>query len=349
MRYAFYSPYLDSFGGGERYLAQAAEILAKKGEAVVFWDKPEIKTQLETRFNLNLKKVKIKKNIFTSNFFKKWQILKNFDLVFVLSDGSVPAPFAKKNILHFQQPFILRGRTLRNRLKLKKYIVVCNSNFTKKYIDQSFGINSVVIYPPVDVDFFKPEKKEKIILSVGRFLAGSSGKKQEILMGAFKQLIDDRRLAISDWRLYLAGGVNDQQYFNKLKRMAKGLPVKFFPDITAYKLKELYSVAAIYWHAKGFGENLKVHPEFVEHFGISVVEAQSAGCVPVVFKAGGVTEIINDGVDGFFWVQQQELIEKTKNLIQNPNLLKKLQKNSIENAKKFSKDFFLKKFEELME
>jgi alpha-1,2-mannosyltransferase len=37
-----------------------------------------------------------------------------------------------------------------------------------------------------------------------------------------------------------------------------------------------------------------------EHFGISVVEAMSAGCVPVVHDSGGPKEIVSDGT-GFRW------------------------------------------------
>lgn len=348
MQYALYSPYLNSFGGGEKYLATAAEIFAKKGRVVIFWDDPKILKQIEERFNLNLKKIEIQPNIFKENFFKRWLVLKSFDLVFTLSDGSIPTPFAKKNILHFQQPFILPGKTFKNKLKLKKYTVVCNSKFTKKYIDQSFGINSIVVYPPVDINFFKPEKKENVILSVGRFLPDGMGKKQEILIEAFRKVVRDKIQEFRNWSLYLAGSVGEKSYFNSLQKKAKNLPIKFFPNVDASTLKNLYGMSKIYWHVKGYGEDISKNPQFAEHFGIAIVEAQSAGCVPIVFKAGGVTEIIRDGVNGFFWTDLSELIEKTKKLSSNKNLLISFQKNSLTNAKKFSKEIFAKKFKNLI-
>ncbi len=349
MRSAFYSPYLDSFGGGERYLATAAEFFAKKGEVVIFWNDPKILAELKRRFNLDLKKVVVEKNVFQQSFFKRWQVLKNFDLVFVLSDGSIPIPFAEKNILLLQEPFVLKGRTLKNKIKLKKYIVICYSNFTKKYIDESFGIDSQVIYPPVDVNFFQPAKKESIIFSVGRFLPGGYGKKQEVLIEAFRKVVRDKIQELRNWNLYLAGSVGEKSYFNSLQKKAKNLPIKFFPNAAAFTLKKLYGMSKIYWHAKGYGEDISKNPQFAEHFGISIVEAQSSGCVPVVFPEGGPKEIITEGKNGLFWRSLPELTEITNNLIQNPTLLKRLAQNSIENSEKFSKEIFLKNFEAILQ
>ena len=63
-------------------------------------------------------------------------------------------------------------------------------------------------------------------------------------------------------------------------------------------LDELLDTSSIYWHGAGIGENLRDHPERFEHFGISVVEAMSAGLVPVVFGAAGPAEVIEDGRSG---------------------------------------------------
>ena len=60
---------------------------------------------------------------------EKWQESRLYDLLFVVSDGSVPMMLAKKNILHFQVPFKnIDGKSLLNQIKLKKiHCVVCNS------------------------------------------------------------------------------------------------------------------------------------------------------------------------------------------------------------------------------
>lgn len=351
MRFALYSPYLDSFGGGERYLATIAEYLARKGKAVIFWNDAKILAELENRFNLDLKNVEIEKNIFEKNFWQRWKIIKKFDLVFVLSDGSIPFPFAAKNVLHFQEPIITKSKNFKNSLKLRKYIVVCNSNFTKKYIDQSFGVNSQVLYPPVDVDFFAPpavgQQKKNVILSVGRFLPGGPGKEHEVLIKAFSKAVDSKK-EFRNWQLWLAGGVGDKKYLADLKKIAKGYEIIFFEDVDANQLKKLYSAASIYWHAKGFDQDIEKHPEFAEHFGISIVEAQGSGCVPVVFRAGGTVEIIEEGKNGLFWTNPNELIEETTNLINDSDLFNNLQQNAAQSSERFSKDVFISRIKNLL-
>ncbi|MEM3063262.1 MAG: hypothetical protein QW303_06950, partial [Nitrososphaerota archaeon] len=99
MRVFFYSPYFDTAGGGERYLATLAEGFAKeKHEVYIAWHDETIVKLLARRFNLNLNNVKVCQPL--SNFLERFISLRKYDLAIYLSDGSIPMPFAKKNILH---------------------------------------------------------------------------------------------------------------------------------------------------------------------------------------------------------------------------------------------------------
>jgi glycosyltransferase involved in cell wall biosynthesis len=82
----------------------------------------------------------------------------------------------------------------------------------------------------------------------------------------------------------------------------------------------LLQSAKIYWHATGFAEDETTHPERMEHFGITTVEAMAAGCVPVVINKGGHPEIIQHGVNGFLWNTREELKQYTTVLIQDKAL-----------------------------
>ena len=86
--------------------------------------------------------------------------------------------------------------------------IICNSKFSKKYVDgeYGFGQKSLVVYPPVDVKNLKPGKKEKIILSVGRLGERLNNKKQEVLIEAFKK---NHRRGLKGWKLILVGGVKE--------------------------------------------------------------------------------------------------------------------------------------------
>ena len=166
MKAAIVNPYFDTLGGGERYTMAVATTLVKLGYSVFLqWSDETIKEKLEARFGIQLKGVQIVDDVKRGD---------GYDVCFWLSDGSIPLLRAKKNIIHFQFPFQgVNDRTLLNKMKLWRVnSVVCNSEFTKRFIDREFGVNSVVVYPPVDTVSFKPKrKKENKIVYVGRFSA----------------------------------------------------------------------------------------------------------------------------------------------------------------------------------
>lgn len=360
MRVGIFSPYLDTLGGGERYILTAAEFFLKRKDDVdIFWDKDGNLQEMADRFGLGLNGVNFVPNIFSPKVRLLQRLWKTsrYDLVIILSDGSIPLSLAKTNWLHFQVPFKSSNRNMFiNRLKMLFYSqILYNSNFTKNIVDQSFAISGKVIYPPVDVDNFHPAiKKEKIILSVGRFFTAShlsdfSPKKQQEMILAFKKFC--KKDALKDWCLILLGACSKEHIgqLEKLKRLASGYPITLDTNVSFQRLQEIYSRSTIYWHAAGFSEDLETHSERAEHFGITTVEAMAAGCVPVVFAGGGQKEIVDDEKNGLFWNSLEELISQTNRLINDPHLMDKLSKNAVLRSKDFSKQKFNQALENLLE
>lgn len=348
-----YDPYLDTLGGGERYTMTVAYCLAKSGWSVdIFWDDKAIKRKIQERLGIKIERVKFIPDIFkNTGIIKKWQYLKDYDLIFYLSDGSIPFIFGKTNILHFQVPFHnIGGKSLLNRIKLREInAIVCNSNFTKKFIDKEYGVDSKVVYPPIDVDSFKPGKRENIILCVGRFTNLLHNKRQDVLIDVFKQMMKNWKLGIDGWRLILTGGDREgKQYVIKLKKMAAGYPIEIITNPQFNYLKSLYGKAKIFWTAAGFGIDENKNPEKVEHFGITTVEAMAAGCVPVVINKGGQPEIVKDNQNGLLWNKEKDLINKTLWLINNQKEWLKLSKASQKTAQDFSQEKFCQKILTLM-
>ena len=333
MKALFFDPYLDSFGGGERYTLTLVEFLLKRGWWVdVIWEKENILTDLAKRFGLNLAGARLLKNNF-------W-LSKSYDLCFWLSDGSLPWLWAKRNVIHFQVPFHgVDGRAFLNFWKKGQIShFVCNSRFTKRFIDREYGVNSQVIYPPVDVSQFQRGKKEKLILSVGRFSQLMQAKRQDVLIKAFKKMVDE---GLKGWRLILVGGVDvgGKEYFGQLKKQASGYPIELWANIGFDQLKEWYAKARLFWYAAGYGVDGEKEPEKIEHFGMTTVEAMAAGCIPLVYPAGGVKEVIKEGENGFFWWTTKELREKT---------LLCLQRRMVISVNRFSKENFVKRMERLI-
>lgn len=336
MKIAIYSPYLNTLGGGERYILTIAEHLTKNHEVVIFWDGESIAPLAKERLNIDLSKVTFRKNIFDSGVFKKYQTLKDFDVQFVVSDGSIPLGFAKKNILHFQVPFKINP-TIQNSIKLINWQkIIVNSLFTKSFIDKSYNVSSTVLYPPVDIESLSPGAKSNTILSVGRFFSPLHDKKQHVLVEAFK------KLNLNDWKLILAGGADRkaEEKINNLKKSVCDFNIEILPNINFTSLKKLYSQAKIYWHAAGFAEIENENPEKVEHFGISTVEAMASGAVPVVVPYGGQKEIVDNNQNGLYFYTVDDLIKKTSLLINNKDLLAKLSENAVLKSKIYSKENF---------
>lgn len=345
MKIGFYNPYFDGLGGGERYTLTLAEHWSNSHDVVLFWDDPKIVSKSEKRFGLDLSSVRVTPNIFkNANIFEKlWQSRK-YDLIFFLSDGSIPATMAKHNILHFQVPF---ASVLADPWKLKRYdAVVCNSEFTKNELDGQLGMNAVVIYPPVQrIPTGSSAKRKNQILSVGRFTGHFKAKKQEVLISAFREGYQSG--ALRDWELVLAGGLiaSDQEYFGFLTRLVTDIPVRLMANITNDELISLYQTSKVYWHAAGYGET---DPANMEHFGIATAEAMGAGVVPVVYGAGGQLEIVTDNTNGMIWHTPNELIEKTKILGEDKKLYEKLVSGGRVRSEDFSVTEFMRAYDVLI-
>lgn len=352
MRVGIFSPYFQTFGGGERYVLTAADFFLQRGDKVdIFWQGENDISKIKDRFDIDLRKAHFVPDIFQngSSFLNKLRITRNYDVIFYLSDGSIPFSLASRNILHFQQPFHYENQNnLATKLKLFRFnAVICNSRFTKKYVDRTYGIKSQVVYPPVDTLKFSSGKKENVILSVGRFFGPSPPKKQEVLIKTFDKMFQS---GFRDWKLILVGGVtpSSEPSLERLTALSKKIPVEIVTDTTFANLKKYYSLAKVYWHATGYGEDLRNFPEKAEHFGITTVEAMAAGCVPIVFAGGGQKEIVSSGKNGFFWQTTAELARRTKTLADDEKLRQKISNAAITRSKFFTKEKFFQHLDEIL-
>lgn len=336
-----YDPYLGSLGGGEKYVLTAAACLAERHEVTVAWDDHSILQKAEERFGLHLDAIAVKKNVFLPkvSFFERAKQLASYDGIFFVSDGSIPLLPKKKNILLFQFPIEWVKSSLFTRIKLQKIShIICYSDFVKIYIDNKLQVQSQVIPPEVDIWPGK-NKKQNIILSVGRFTKAMNHKKQEVLVEAFKKMVDN---GLKDWKLILAGGVlpEDLDFVDKLKKESEKYPIDIEPNIPQQTLINLYQSAKIYWHAAGYGEDMVAHPERAEHFGIATVEAMGQGTVPVVINAGGQKEIVTNKENGYLWNTVDELQQITLLLTKDSKEWERISHNARIRAKYFSKERF---------
>ena len=341
---SIYNPYLDTLGGGEKYILSFAKVLSEDlgFDVDVEWGDKKIKEKLVNRFG-----IKLPNNI---NFIRDINRGEGYDICFWVSDGSVPTLRARNNYLHFQVPFKnVNGDSLLNKMKLfriKK--IICNSLFTKKIIDKEYNVNSVVLYPPVDTNIFKPKRKEDTICYVGRFSDLVQNKGHEYLIKAFKKLVKDNKFL--NWKLILAGGVEVGvgNYLDNLKKIAKGYNIEFVESPEFNNILDIYGKSKFFWSAAGYGVDEEKNPEKLEHFGITLIEAMSAGAIPIVYNGGGYSEIIEDGKNGFLWDNLDGLIKFSKQVVNKSLELRRMSKNTQERSGMYSYEKFRKTITEII-
>lgn len=350
---AIFSPYLDILGGGEKYIFSIAEALSKKGEVYLYADK-KIGEFASGIFGIELKRIHLlpTKTFRGQNLLKRYLNLRQYDVFFYMTDGSLFFSAVKKNFLIIQSPLHIPKSSLLNKLKLYNWQIICYSRFMQDIIRERLGENIKIFSLPPYIRMpkqqVKPESKENIILSVGRFFPYPHDKKHAMLVDLFKSAYEKY---FAGWKLIIAGGLTEKggkEILSAIENRSRGFPIEIMVNIPSDKLSELYQRAKIYWHAAGFGEDLVKHPEKAEHFGIAPLEAMASAVVPVVFNGGGLRDTMIDGKGGYFWNTPQELIEKTASLINNVKLLNKQGSEARIRASDFSCRKFYEKLEKII-
>jgi glycosyltransferase involved in cell wall biosynthesis len=111
-------------------------------------------------------------------------------------------------------------------------------------------------------------------------------------------------------------------------------------NLSAEELQELYRKARIFWHFSGLHQS---DPARIEHFGMTTVEAMQNGAVPVVFNGGGQREVVEEGVSGRLFRDEEDLQSKTLQLIGDPSEMIRLSSGARESGRRFTKAVFMEK------
>lgn len=359
-RAVVFSPYVPTtFGGGEKYLFDFAQALSNSHKVdVAISDKyrdislDEVKLRYEKFLGRDLSHLHF---VYTPIFWKarlseKIWWTKKYDVLFYVTDGSFFPSLARKNILHIQVPLMRESVSALEKIKLLNWTAVSNSYFTKEVVERVWQVKvPVVLQPAINLTReFNPDCKRKVILNVGRFFPQLHSKRQDILIESFIKIRAKYPQEARGWRLVLIGSAEDKSFAQKVKKMAEGLPIDILHQVSRPELEDWFQVATFYWHAAGYGVDQKFHPELVEHFGISTVEAMSKGCVPLVVGKGGQIEVLGEGLEDLLWSSTSELATKTAELIKHPDKLSRLAIESVEQSNQFNQTLFNDKVERLI-
>lgn len=188
---------------------------------------------------------------------------------------------------------------------------IANSKEVQKRIKEFYHRDSVVVYPPIDTDFFHPTiAKSNYFLLAGRLQAH---KKNELII----QLFNELKLP-----LHVVGSGRQEGYLRGLA----GPNITFYGRVGDHELRDQYS-----------GALALVYPQ-IEDFGLMPLEAAACGTASIGIAKGGSLETIIPGVTGELFENYSS--DKIKNLILNWNP----QKYSVENLRQLAEKFSKEKF-----
>lgn len=194
--------------------------------------------------------------------------------------------------------------------------LIANSKFVQRWVKEKYGRESVVIYPPVDVEHFTISNiKDDYFVIVGRI---EPYKRFDIVINAFND--NGKQLVV----------IGDGSQLDYLKSIAKE-NIKFLGFQKKDIIKEYLSKSRAFVYAG------------VEDFGIALVEAHASGVPVIAYEGGAATEIIDDNNGLCYNEQTPEALNQT--IIEFVKRESQYNKEQIRNSSlKFSKDRFQAEF-----
>ena len=230
---------------------------------------------------------------------------------------------------------------------------IANSRTVKRRIKKYYRRDSIVIYPPVEVDKFYISKEIGDYYLIGCRLAPY--KRVDIVIEAFKKLESIPNPPLNplprgdfsalpalprgdfpgegNYKLKIFGDGIDLPRLQKIAGNADN--IEFLGRVAEEEKAELYSRAQAF-----------LHPQ-EEDFGITPVESMASGRPVIAFGKGGATETVIEGKTGIFFNSQtpeaiMAAVKSFNNYNWNPQAIR-------EQAKQFSEENFRKKIKEFIE
>ncbi|NBK99959.1 MAG: glycosyltransferase family 4 protein [Erysipelotrichia bacterium] len=197
---------------------------------------------------------------------------------------------------------------------------IANSNYIAKRVWKVYRRESLVIYPPVDIDSFELcTQKKDFYFTASRMVPY---KKIDLIVEAFSNMPDKKLIVIGDG-----------------------------PDMEKIKAKASSNIVLMgYQTFEVLRDHMQRARAFVfaaeEDFGIAPVEAQACGTPVIAFRKGGAMETVIENVTGVFFDEQT--IESLMGAICHFETVSFDNYKVRENALKFSNERFLQEMKDFI-
>jgi glycosyltransferase involved in cell wall biosynthesis len=313
---AVFTPYHITPGGGEKYLLSIVQAMQSEGMHVTVYVNEDnacanksmlIETATALRVSLKPEKLDL----------KFWNDRVSSPTVFfVLGNGKDPSVenIGQLGFYMCQFPFDLDSPlddASLYRLGTFDYVLL-NSWFSFKWYNtflspaidrfqkESWLFPSIeILHPPSSIHPYDDKANRQNIVLLGRFFEGRQSKGHKHAIIAFSKLIP---YLPEKTKLILMGQLvlEQEHYLRVLKKQVARLGIRgrveFMISVPPEMVTAQLRSAIIQWHLTGVEVDAEKDPASREHFGISIVEGMSAGCIPVALRNGGPEDIISHEV-----------------------------------------------------
>lgn len=216
----------------------------------------------------------------------------------------------------------------------KPGILLANSKFTQQVIKKYLNRDSLVLHPPVDVQKYKyiskNSRRKNYVVTISRFTPKRHLNKVPLIARQTRNA------------KFIIMGMADEYSVETIQKLRKTISscgvedrVIVLPNVSRFTLINFLAEAKAYLHVMPF-----------EHFGISVVEAMAAGCVPIVHRSGGPwLDMLNQqqGESGFSYATIEEVAQIVDLIMSDENLRKTVSSNAQKRALLYDFSIFQKK------
>ena len=251
--------------------------------------------------------------------------------------------FGRQGIQYIHWVKVIEGNAFHHKISnfseehLTNNISVANSHTVAEAAKQTYGVDCLVIYPPVTVDIPQVpwKEKENAFICSGRL---TQAKQPDKVI----QVLSQVRAQGFDLKLYLTGGgggVYARQYKNFVKRMVE----ENSDWVTLYENLQYKDYLKVLAKCK-YGIHFKAEP-----FGISVAEMVKAGAITFVRSKGGQIEIVGEQNDDLLFANESEAVSKIVSVLKYSNKQNRLLKSLEKRKKIFSTDRFVSDIGRLVE
>jgi len=191
-----------------------------------------------------------------------------------------------------------------------------------------------VNHPGTDTKDKMPGNYDHYFFLPGRFV---EYKNHDIAIEAFKKFQNWN--ADQNFKLVIAGSLQDekQEYYSKIKRKTHKNPdIEVKTNVPGKEWEQLYrNCYSVLFPSKN------------EDWGIIPIEAQAYGKPVIAVDKGGPKESIKDEMTGLLVNPEPNAFAEAMNrIVKEPELLKKMGKNAIENAENYTWEDFVQKFDQ---